>query len=183
MKAQFRSRAIVKKSDLGYHLKMKFTPWVRASFVIFILALVLCVPGHTQSAPAGSGVSLYLGPLLPKNISATDEVLNTWGLRYIMDRGNSRFFELGYTMSNSENSEFRNLDLSLRADIPIQDMTAFFLLGPDLVSYQETYYLGFHVGGGLLTHLFETTFFRTEMRFNFHPGTALLFFFGFDFHF
>ncbi len=162
---------------------MKFIQLVVTAIFAIVFLCVFPADVYAQTQPQGDAVSFYLGPILPKNVPATDEVLNAWGFRYAYERAAGKYFELGFTMSNSENSEFRNLDLSVRADIPIQDLTAFFLAGPDMVVYQGSYYMGVHVGGGLLTHLSESTFFRTEMRFNFHPGTALLFFFGFDFHF
>jgi hypothetical protein len=81
------------------------------------------------------------------------------------------------------------VDLSIRGDIPFQDLYAFGLLGLDLLKIkgptqsESSYYGSFHAGGGVLAHIVDTLFLRMEMRFNFHPGTILFFGFGFEYRF
>ncbi len=157
---------------------MKVFQLVLATYMVLFVT-----SAFAQSEPKGSGVTIFVGPLLPKNIPVTDEILHAWGMRFSSERAAGRFIEAGFTLSNTEKTSYRDYSLSLRGDIPVNDLTAFFLAGLNLTSFKNTYYGGVHLGGGLLTSLSESAFFRIEMRANFHPGTALLFAFGLEYHF
>src|SRR5690606_8166920 len=111
------------------------------------------------------------------------------GFRYGMPLSAPTLLELGYLGSNSEGTHYQNVDLSLRAQAPFQDLFVYGLVGPDLLrvrgplSSDYTYYAGGHVGGGLLAHAFDSLVLRMEMRFHFHPGTVLFFLFGYEYRF
>lgn len=140
-------------------------------------------------APEGQGVSFHMGPLLPNSIAATDEILRGIGFRYVYPLSGKALLEGGYTGSNSEGVKYSDINLSLRGDIPFQDLYVFGLLGFDATRIRGggasdyTYYAGGHAGGGVLAHIADTLFLRMEMRFNFHPGTILFFGFGFEYRF
>jgi len=110
------------------------------------------------------------------------------GGRYLITIGGVAL-EAGYTGSNSNQIKYQNFDLSIRGEIPFQDMFIFGALGPDLLRMKRPgateygYFVGGHVGGGLLAHLADTLFLKLEMRFNFQPGTVLFFGCGFEYRF
>lgn len=174
---------------------MRFIQLVTCILGIFFILLAFPLSANAQDAggnvkPSGHAISFHLGPLLPNSIGATDEILNGVGARYGYPLGNTSLAELGYTQSHSKGVEYSDVDLSIRGDIPFQDLYAFGLLGLDLMRLRgsspgddATYYAGLHAGGGVLAHVADTLFMRMEMRFNFHPGTILFFGFGFEYRF
>jgi hypothetical protein len=140
-------------------------------------------------APTGQEISFHIGPLLPDQLSETAEILSGVGFRYGTPLTAKALLEFGYTGSNSAGIKYNNVDASIRGDVPFQDMFAFGLIGIDATRIRgtnggnATLYGGGHVGGGFLLHLADTLFARTEIRFNFHPGTILFFGFGFEYRF
>lgn len=168
-----------------YHFLMRFVQLVTAILVsMFIFPFTL----HAQTAPAGHGLSFHIGALLPTGLTPQDDLMSGVGGRYIFPMGGVAL-ESGYTGSNSGGIKYQNFDLSIRADIPFQDMFIFGVVGPDLLRLKRPgaedylYYVGGHVGGGLLAHLADTLFLKLEMRFNFQPGTVLFFGCGFEYRF
>lgn len=172
---------------------MRLIQLVTCILGVFIILLAFPLSATAQDAggnvrPTGHAVSIHMGPLLPNSIGATDEILNGFGFRYGYPLGLSSLAETGYTSSHSHGADYADLDLSLRGDIPFQDLFVFGLIGPDLLKIKgpnqsSSYYGGGHVGGGILAHIADTLFLRMEMRFNFHPGTILFFGFGFEYRF
>lgn len=169
--------------------------------VIIIVGLSLFISSFSESAfaqetqttgapkPSGHAASLHVGPLLPNSISATDEILHGFGVRYGYPLFTTTLLEAGFTGSNTAGVSYNNLHVSLRGDVPFQDLFVFGLIGLDMTRIQAptasdyTYYGGVHTAGGVLAHIADTLFLRMEMRFNFHPGTILFFGFGFEYRY
>lgn len=165
--------------------------------VIAIIGLSIILSSFSENAlaqstgatPGGHAFSIHTGPLLPNSIPATDEILSGFGVRYGYPLFESTLLEAGYTGSNSDGVKYSDLHLSLRGQIPFQDLFVYGLLGADLIrirgplSSDFTYYGGVHTAGGILAHIADTLFLRMEMRFNFHPGTILFFGFGLEYRF
>jgi hypothetical protein len=175
----------------------KETPTLKLiQLVILILGVLVSISLFSDNAiaqeapsPSGHAVSIHVGPLLPKSVGTTDEILNGKGFRYGYPLAESVLLESGYTQSNSKGVSYGDLNLSLRGDFPFQDLFLFGLIGADLIRIKGvgkddyTYYASTHAGGGVLAHIADTLFLRMEMRFNFHPGTILFFGFGFEYRF
>lgn len=177
-----------------HHARRHFLKLIQ--LVIFIIGLSLILSVFSENviaqqtpAPVGHAVSIHAGPLLPNSIPATDEILSGFGFRYGYPLFPSTLLEGGYTGSNSEGVSYSDISVSLRGDIPFQDLFVFGLIGGNAsrikgpVASDYTYYGGVHTGGGVLAHVADTLFLRMEMRFNFHPGTILFFGFGFEYRF
>lgn len=172
---------------------MRFIQLVTLIFGTALILTIFSSPALAQTSggaiPTGQALSFHMGPLLPESIPATDEILSGVGFRYAYPYSSKSLIEAGYTGSNSEGVKYSNIDVSLRGDMPFQDIFVFGLIGLDsarikgATSEDFTYYVGGHVGGGLLAHIADTLFLRMEMRFNFHPGTILFFGFGFEYRF
>lgn len=172
---------------------MKLVQLVTCILGIFIILMVFPLSAMAQDAgnvrPSGHALSIHMGPLLPNSIGATNDIMNGVGARYGYPLGNISLAELGYTTSHTNGVDYSNVDLSIRGDIPFQDLYAFGLVGLDLLRLSSatqsdaTYYGGVHAGGGVLAHIADTLFLRMELRFNFHPGTVLFFGFGFEYRF
>jgi len=142
--------------------------------------------GGTQ--PAGQGISITTGPILPKNFPVSDEILKSFAVNYDYPIVTAGFLEGGMLFSNSHGIHYQNINVSYRADMPFQDLTVFALGGIDLMRMKRegdsfNYYGGIHLGGGMLAHIVAQTYLRMEMRFNLHPGTLMLFNFGLEFRF
>lgn len=74
---------------------MKFIQLVVTAIFAIVFLCVFPADVYAQTQPQGDAVSFYLGPILPKNVPATDEVLNAWGFRYAYERAAGKYFELG----------------------------------------------------------------------------------------
>ena len=127
------------------------------------------------------------GPILPNLIPEMDEIVQIGGLRYKF--ANSPV-ELSAYNGNGSDISYNNFSLGARGNIPIDGgMVALAYVGLDYHYYQPSNgadYLhgtGGHIGGGLMTYVGGKVWFRTEMKFNLNPGTALFIGFGFNFVF
>lgn len=172
------------------HHARKLTLLIAVSFSFFILSFN-CYAQSTGSTPTPSGheLSIHVGPLLPNSIAATDEIMHGFGFRYGYPILSKTLIEGGYTGSNTDGVSYSDVSVSLRGDIPFQDLFIYGLIGGNASRIKGsstsdyTYYGGVHTGGGLLAHVADTLFLRMEMRFNFSPGTIMFFGFGFEYRF
>lgn len=167
---------------------MRFIQLVTLTAMLTISNSAWAQTTSSGPAPSGQAFSIHVGPLLPSSVGATDEILKGGGFRYAYPLGKG-LLESGLTASNSEGVRYYDVAVSLRADIPFADMFAFGLIGANASrimgpnSVDPNYYAGGHLGGGILAHVADTLFFRSEMRFNFHPGLILFFGFGLEYRF
>ncbi len=128
--------------------------------------------------------SLHTGPLLPNLIEGMDEILMSWGPRFGWPTSRGRL-EISLLSGRGEGIEYMAASVSLRGDLRFEDLTGIFYLGAD--GHQYTYpaiapttifVAGGHVGTGILAHIGGDVWFRSDMKFNLNPGTALYFGFG-----
>jgi len=81
--------------------------------------------------------------------------------------------------------KWNNLHLSIRVDVPIEQIVAFVYLGADLNRFtpagtsSASTLGGGHVGGGILSQIDPELWFRAEMKFHANPGTSMYFGLGF----
>lgn len=141
-------------------------------------------------AQEGSGgepdyeVGLHMGRLLPNQIGGVTEIIPQWGGRLGYRLGTHFFGEVGGTTGAKEGVEYQNVHLSARLDVPVETLVGEVFLGGDVTRYKATtgprkIFGGGHIGGGILTHIADAIWFRTDMKFNINPGTSLYFGFGF----
>jgi hypothetical protein len=135
----------------------------------------------------GYEVGVHVGNLLPNQISGVTEITGLGGARIGYKVGQLTFIEGGATMGNSNGVEWKNVDLSLRMDIPVEHLVGMAYIGPDVNYYKAStsekskLIFGAHAGGGMQTKLGRFTWFRADMKFGVSPGTSLYIGFGFVF--
>jgi hypothetical protein len=165
--------------------------------VTFIVGITLILTAFSNKAiaqtsgevaPVGQEFSFHMGPLLPDQVYETAEILKAVGVRYGYPFSAKSLTEFGYTGAHTAGAKYTNFDLSLRGDVPILDLFAFGLIGADITRIHgpatpSKIYPGGHIAGGVLAHVADTLFLRTELRFTFNPGTILFFGFGFEYRF
>lgn len=156
-----------------------------------LLGLVLTPEsGRAQAggAEGGDEVSIYLGSMLPNQIEGVTEILPVFGGRYGMSTASVGVFEVGLSNSHAEGVDFTTLSGSLRADLPSIDQFVGTVYGGIDVNYyrpvnstERRTETGLHVGTGLLVHISDTLWLRSDLKFSVSPGTSLSILFGFVF--
>jgi hypothetical protein len=183
------SSRIVYLLILLYPHFMKFAHLVIASvFVMWVFGGISSALAQEGGQPGGQAISVGAGPMLPKNIPATDEIMKGFNLAYDYPLSTGTSVEAGLLMANSGGAHFQDLAGSYRIDFPVQDFIIYGLGGADLIRMKKegesfNYYGGFHMGAGMLASIAGPAYLRMEMRFLLHPGTILLFAFGVELHF
>ncbi|MDZ4662152.1 MAG: hypothetical protein SGJ18_11100 [Pseudomonadota bacterium] len=169
------------------------------TLVSLILASVFAAPrvyaqneNRKDNAEIGQNVGsewgFHLGSFLPNQIDGITEILPMWGLRYGF-KTKRGFIEAGADFSKAMGTRFSSLSLGVRGDIPVQSLVGHVSLGLDIHQVippdteHTTYLGGGHVGGGIMALVGGDVWFRTDMKFNFNPGTSLYIGFGFIFRF
>lgn len=132
----------------------------------------------------GSVYGVHVGPLLPNQIPGMTEIMPTWGVRYAFPVRKG-LIELGAANARAKGVIYYNGSLSMRGDFSLDDLNGVAYAGFDTHYYappSSTFkmYFGAHAGGGFAMHLGDLLWFRTDMKFNVNPGTALYIGFGFE---
>jgi hypothetical protein len=132
----------------------------------------------------GTIYGLHTGPLLPNQIQGMTEIMPTWGARYAFPLRKGHL-ELGLANSQSSGTSYYNVSASYRGDVQLEDMFAVLYAGLDTHYWHppgEAFLTNFgaHVGGGFAAHLSDQLWFRSDMKFNLNPGTALYIGFGLE---
>lgn len=164
----------------------------RALIMILLLSLGTSAPAqdNADSGDAkedkqfGKIYGLHVGPLLPNQIRGMSEIMPVWGARYAMPlrKGHAEF---GLANSQANGTSYYNVSASFRGDYQIEDLFAVAYAGLDThywnaPSESAQTMFGFHVGGGFAAHLSDMLWFRSDMKFNVNPGTALYIGFGLE---
>lgn len=128
-------------------------------------------------------LGFHVGELLPNQIEGVTEIMGLGGIRTAIRLNPGSYFEAGFITGNGEGQEWKNIEASIRMDVPIENFLALAYVGADNYYYQgrgtgHKLVFGGHAGGGLMAHLSGSTWFRTDMKFAFSPGTSLYFGFG-----
>lgn len=123
--------------------------------------------------------ALMIGSLLPNQISGVTEIMGVGGVRGGVRIAPAGWWELGLSMGNGSGQSWRNATTDLRMDIPIENLVAIAFLGLDVVQYEgpnsgSTIDFGGHVGGGIQANIGGDIWLRTDMKFQFNPGTSLM---------
>ena len=131
---------------------------------------------------------IFLGNLLPDQITGVSEITGLGGARAGYRLGPGTFAEAAFATGNGDGVEWKNFDLDVRMDIPVETLVVIADIGPDVTYYKgngtsRRMIFGVHVGGGIQTMIGCMTWFRADMKFAASPGTSLFISFGFVFRF
>ena len=128
----------------------------------------------------GSEISLFLGTMLPNQIDGITEILPLFGGRYGFRTGTFGVAEFGLSNAHAEGVDFTTLSGTIRADLPaIDQFVGIFYGGVDINYYRpngkdnRSTDTGLHIGTGLMVHLSDTLWLRTDLKFMVQPGTSL----------
>jgi len=138
-----------------------------------------------DSLPPATEFGLHAGPLLPNQIEGMAEIQPTWGLRYGMPFSKG-MLEFNVVNSRAYGVVYYDAYSSYRVDFTLEEITSFLYGGIDVHQWSSPpddttrVVPGIHVGGGFVMPMGDkTALFRSEMKFNMNPGTALYIGFGF----
>lgn len=151
-------------------------------------------PDEEKKAENVREYSAFAGVLLPNQIEGVTEQTGMWGLRYAWPKGHNQWIEPGAFLANAWGVTYYNLWLSYRMDIEVESLVGHFFIGPDIhrITRQTDptgatpgdttqNFIGGHLGGGISSPISDALWFRSDMKFNLNPGTALLVMFSFVF--
>lgn len=120
-----------------------------------------------------------IGNLLPNQIGGVTEITGLGGMRVGYRVGTSSFAEATMLMGNGHGVEWKNVSVSYRMDIPVENFVGLAYVGPDITYYKgansssNRIIFGGHVGGGIQTSLGGLTWLRGDMKFGLSPGTSM----------
>jgi len=123
--------------------------------------------------------ALMIGSLLPNQINGITEIMGLGGVRGGVRIAPAGWWEFNLNMGNGSGQEWRDASTDIRMDIPVENLVAIAFLGLDVVQYQgqgasEVIDFGGHVGGGIQANIGGDIWLRTDMKFQFNPGTSLM---------
>ncbi len=162
--------------------------WIRLGLLIFSLGITPSAWSQVTSGNAnGYGIEygLATGVLLPDQIEGVTEVLPYWTARMAWSIGGWKSLEISGANATAEGVRYNRASLSLRTEIPMDQMSALLFLGVDghyLKPEGETSYDfvgGGHVGAGMTALIGDMLWLRTDMNFSLNPGVGLWIGFGF----
>lgn len=123
--------------------------------------------------------ALMIGSLLPNQINGVTEIMGLGGVRAGFRIAPAGWFEAGLNMGNGSGQSWRDGSIDARMDIPVENLVGIAFIGLDVVQYEgpeksSTIDFGGHVGGGIQANLGGDIWCRTDMKFQFNPGTSLM---------
>jgi len=166
--------------------------WIMVCAALFVNSFALAQAQDGASDVTGANVGyeagILLGNLLPNQIPGLTEVTGMGGVQAGYRISSVSFFESRFIVGNGHGANWKNLELSVRFDIPIESLVALVYLGGDAVNYTgvgqgDRIVFGGHLGGGVMSLLGGNTWFRADMKFASSPGTSLFIGFALLFRF
>ncbi len=141
--------------------------------------------------------SFFCGPFLPNQIKGITELMTLCGARLGFKINDNTWLESSFISGSGSAQQYKIGSLSFRTDVAYDDIIASFNIGGDVhMATQPLYdafgntsgdqsniYLGGHAGGSLWAKINDALYLRTDMTFNFSPGTSLFIGFGLVFRF
>lgn len=166
-----------------------------ATFFLISALCVLALSAHAQNEDGGGSASsaqgsdapfefgIHAGDLLPNQINGISEIMGLGGVRMGFRLAPQSYVEAGFISGNGSGQEWKNVHADVRMDIPVENLVGIAYVGADANYFKglgrsTSLIFGGHVGGGIQAHLSGSTWFRTDMKFGFSPGTSLYFGFG-----
>jgi len=150
-------------------------------FVFISLFLSILPQSWAQEAEpfnAAYEFGAHIGNLLPNQVPGATEIQPQWGLQMGFGMGGAGTTEFTANAGNGEGVEWKQLSLSVRMDMPIEELVGIVYVGVDMSIYEtqtqeQKIFGGGHVGGGVMTNISRDLWFRVDMKFNINPGTSL----------
>ncbi|MCB0389876.1 MAG: hypothetical protein KDD58_01225 [Bdellovibrionales bacterium] len=129
-----------------------------------------------------------IGNVLPNQVPGASEIQPQWGLRMGFGIGGAGTIEFTANAGNGEGVKWKQLSVSARMDMAIEELVGIVYIGGDVTNYETLTqeaksFGGGHVGGGVLSIISRDLWFRLDMKFNINPGTSLFIGGGFTFRF
>lgn len=123
-------------------------------------------------------LGMLIGSLLPHQISGVSEIMGLGGVRGGMRFNPAGWLEAALAMGNGNGQSWRDLAVDVRMDIPVENLVGIAFLGLDAIQYSgvgtsSTIGFGGHVGGGIQANVGGPIWLRSDMKFQFNPGTSL----------
>ncbi len=169
---------------------------MRYPLIVLLLFSTILIGHRVLAQPAGGEAAggtddaafefgAHIGNLLPNQISGLSEITGLGGVRVGARIAPLSYFETGLIMGNGNGSEWKNLHVDLRMDIPVENLVALAYVGADAIYYKSLnsgtrLIFGGHAGGGMQTQLSGNVWGRADMKFGFSPGTSLYVGFGLE---
>lgn len=168
------------------------------SLFAYVVIIFFCVTSRAQSDDSVGGLDpsynsqyyagFHVGKLLPSQIEGVPDIIGLGGVRAGYRLASNTVLEGGLVVGNGLNLQWkwRDAQVDLVTELPIEGMLALALVGADILYYSgqgvgNRLVVGGHAGGALLMHLSNICWFRTDMKFGFTPGTSLYIGAGFEF--
>ena len=163
---------------------------------LLIFSIILLAPlaqlwaqqGDNAPYNAGYEFGAHIGNILPNQISGVTEIQPQWGLRLGFGMGGAGTTEITANAGNGEGVKWKQLSVSARMDMPIEELVGIVFIGGDISMYETQTqeaksFGGGHVGGGVMSLISRDLWFRMDMKFNINPGTSLYIGGGFMFRY
>jgi len=137
----------------------------------------------------GFEAGFHVGKLLPNQIDGVTEILSLGGINAGFRLSPDSFAQFAFTTGNGSGAEWKNFSAGARLEMPIEMLVGIAYLGVDSTYYKAAgssdskLIFGAHTGGGVMSLLGGSTWFRADMKFGVSPGTYLFIGFGFIFRF
>jgi hypothetical protein len=144
--------------------------------------------GDSAASSPGSDapfeIGFHLGDLLPNQINGVREIMGLGGARMGFRLSPGTYAEGGMIFGNGSGQQWKNAHADLRMDIPVETLVGVAFIGADSTYFKgvgrgSSLIFGGHLGAGVQAHLGGTTWFRSDMKFSFSPGTSMYLGFGF----
>ncbi len=162
---------------------------------LFLLPILISQNVLAQGEDSQSGLlnatfemGAHVGNILPNQVDGATEIQPQWGLQMGFGMGGAATTEFTFNAGNGEGVEWKQLSVSMRMDMPVEELIGIVYIGADATMYEsatkaQTVLGGAHVGGGVISLISQDLWFRADMKFNVNPGTSLFIGGGFLFRF
>lgn len=174
---------------------------------IFIASLIFFSSvtwAQAEGGPGGAGAdatgantqyeaSFNIGNLLPNQIPGITEITGLGGIRAGYRLSPIVVSEAGLTMGNGHGAQYKDIYISARIDVPVENLVGHLYIGPDFIMYKgaakgnvkekDKMQIGGHLGGGIMAQIGGSLWVRTDMKFNVKPGTSMYLSIGFMWRF
>ena len=129
-------------------------------------------------------IGAQIGNLLPNQIPGVTEIMGLGGVRGGFRFAPLTYAEAGVLTGNGNGVEWKNANIDVRMDIPVENLVGFAYVGADTDYYTGSdgvnhFMFGGHAGGGIQTLVTQALWIRGDMKFSFSPGTSLYIGLGF----
>ncbi len=155
------------------------------------LVLTTCISSFADDSGGGGPghkpqLGVFIGRVLPHNISGNDNIFTLWGLRYSSPMGKAdkggggSYLDFTFLGGNGANVHWGGLSLDLSMQMPIETLVAAAGLGFDFTQYSSDTQstkgvFGEHFIGSVMSRMGSSSLLRFDMKFSANPGSTVFF--------